>query len=263
MSGLHVLQREFQEYVLSGTRAIAARIEPGRLGDHERRLGIYYDGYRLRLIEALGTDFEALNAVLGDEEFKQACASFVEATPSPFRNLRWYGAQLPMFLRDRAPWSEQPWLSEIARFEWALTLAFDAADEPHTRFEELAALPGEAWSTLRFRLHPSVQLLQLRGNAPAFRKAVDAGEPLPGPELAPVAVDWLIWRKDLSVHFRSLAEPEAWALEAAQAGESFPALCEGLCRWVPEDETPAEAAGWLRGWVDEQVISGYDYTVSG
>jgi hypothetical protein len=259
MSGLSSLQREFQEYVLRGEPAIAARVERGPLDNHERRLAIYYDAYRLRLIEALGTDFEALTAVMGEEGFKEACVAFIQCTPSTFRNVRWYGGTLPAFLRNVSPWSEQPWLGEIALFEWALTLAFDAADDPPVRFEALAALPGEAWEHLSLRLHPAVQLLRLRTNAPAFRKAVDGGDSLPKPKLNDGATDWLVWRKDFSVHFRSLAEPEAWAIQTARRGASFPEICEGLCKWTSEDETPAMAAGWLRGWVDEHLISGYDY----
>ena len=81
MSGLASLQREFQEYVLRGEPIIATRVEPGPLENHARRLAIYYDGYRLRLIEALGTDFEALRAALGEDGFKEACAAFMLPRP--------------------------------------------------------------------------------------------------------------------------------------------------------------------------------------
>ena len=259
MSGLASLQREFQEYVLRGEPIIATRVEPGPLEDHARRLAIYYDGYRLRLIEALGTDFEALRAALGEGGFKEACTAFIQATPSTFRNVRWYGGAFPEFLRTNSPWSQRPWLWEIALFEWTLTLAFDAADDPPVTFERLATLPGEAWESLIFRLHPSVRLMRLRTNAPAFRKAVDSAESLPDPQLSESFTDWLVWRKDFSVHFRSLTQPEAWAIQALQRGANFPAVCEGLVEWAPENETPAMAAGWLRSWVDDQLIAGFDY----
>jgi hypothetical protein len=260
VSGLESLQREFQEYVLHGDpAAVATRVEPGRLDDHARRLAIYYDGYRLRLIEALGTDFEALNAAMGERGFKEACAAFIQATPSTFRNVRWYGGALPEFLRTNLPWVERRCLWEIALFEWTLTLAFDAADDPVVTFEKLATLPGEAWESLTFQLHPSVHLIRLHSNAPAFRKAVDSAESLPEPLVSESATDWLVWRKEFSVHFRSLTPPEAWAIQALRQGANFPAICEGLCEWAPEDETPAMAAGWLRSWVDEHLISRFDH----
>jgi hypothetical protein len=68
-------------------------------------------------------------------------------------------------------------------------------------------------------------------------------------------MDWLIWRKSLNVSFRSLAAAERWALDAAQRGERFPAMCEGICAFVSPDEAPALAAGWLRTWVDDELIT--------
>ncbi len=64
-------------------------------------------------------------------------------------------------------------------------------------------------------------MIELRANAPAIRKAVESGTTRPEPELADHAATWLIWRKDLTAHFRSLSEPEAWALRAVRGGSSF------------------------------------------
>jgi hypothetical protein len=72
-------------------------------------------------------------------------------------------------------------------------------------------------------------MLRLSSNAPALRKAVDARAALPAIETQDPPMDWLIWRKSLNVSFRSLAAAERWALDAAQRGERFPAMCEGIC----------------------------------
>jgi len=92
---------------------------------------------------------------------------------------------------------------------------------------------------------------QLRGNTAT---GSPHGTPAPAPELAADAVTWLIWRKDLAPHFRSLSELEAWALRAAHAGSSFPALCAALCEWVAPQEAAGVAAGWLRTWIDDELI---------
>ena len=252
---LAALQQQFQDYVLRGTPGIDASIEPGRLADRERRLAIYHDAYRLRLVEALGADFDALKAVLGPEAFEHACRAYVEATPSGFRNVRWYGGGLAAFLRAAPPWRDRPWLADIAHFEWALTLAFDAADAPPVHFTDLRALEPDAWGTLGFRLHPSARTIRLRANAPALRMAVDRGVPIPQPALAEQPSAWLIWRKDLAPHFRSLPEAEAWALDRARSGASFPEICEGLCDRIAAEEAAATAASWLRTWVDDQLIA--------
>jgi hypothetical protein len=258
MMDLASLQEAFQAYVLRGDRSIAGHVRPGRRANGNERLRIYFDAYRLRLIAALASDYEALHALMGKEAFHDACAAYVEATPSAFHNVRWYGGGLPQYLQDTPPWSDKPWLCELARFEWTLTLAFDAADAPALSFTRMRALPAQAWTTLRLRLHPSVQSLALRSNAPAIRQAVEAGVSPPAAVLHERAIPWLVWRHGASVKFRSLCEVERWALNAARRGDSFAALCAGLCERVPPEQGPALAAGWLRGWVDDGLVCGVE-----
>ena len=255
MRALADLQRAFQGYVLRDEPGFAECIVGGGRGDPQQRLRIYFDAYRLRLVEALSTDFEALHALLGDGAFRAACRAYVEQTPSLFRNVRWYGAGLPDYLRVTQPWSEQPILHEVASFEWTLTLAFDAPDAPVVRFEVLAGLPQQAWPELGFVLHPSAHFLELRTNAPSLRKAIDAGDDLPGTIIADDAKAWLIWRKELTAYFRSLSESESWALAAIKEGTDFTALCEGLCRWFSPEEAAPQAATLLRQWVEDELIS--------
>jgi hypothetical protein len=254
MRALADLQQAFQGYVLRAEPGLVDRIAGGDRVDPQQRLRIYFDAYRLRLVEALATDYEALRALMGDEPFKTACRAYVEATPSLFRNVRWYGSGLPEFLRATPPWAEQPIVYELALFEWTLTLAFDAADYPVVRFEDLASLPPQSWPAVGFVLHPSAHLLELRTNAPALRKAADAGEPLPDAVLAHPKI-WLVWRKELTACFRSLSESESWALAAVKDGANFTELCEGLCRWLSAEEAASHAAGLLRQWVDDELIS--------
>jgi hypothetical protein len=254
MTALADLQHGFQNYVLRGEPGVIARIGGAEGIDRQRRLRVYFDAYRLRLLEALAADYEALRMLLGEEQFSDACRSYVEATPSLFRNVRWYGAGLVEFLRTTPPWAEQPVAYELALFEWTLTLAFDAADHRGVRFEDFAGLSPSVWPKLRFMLHPSAHLIALRSNAPALRKAIDAGEPLPRPTLADSAKPWLLWRKELTPRFRSLSEPESWALMTIKDGATFAVLCEGLCRWSVSEQAPSEAATLLRRWVDDELI---------
>jgi hypothetical protein len=255
VKALDQLQREFQGYVLRGEPEVVEHIVGDERVDPQRRLRIYADAYRLRLMDVLATDYEALRALLGDHAFRAASADYVMATPSEHRNVRWYGAGLPEFLRTTQPWAQKTAAYEVALFEWTLTLSFDAADDPVVRFEDLAQLPAEQWPTLGFVLHSSVQLIELRTNAPAMRKASDAQESLPEVVVEDEPRSWLIWRKDLTPCFRSLGEHEAWALSAVRAGADFTALCEGLCEWFPPEDAAPQAAALLRQWVDDELIS--------
>lgn len=252
---LKTLQDVFQRFVLADAHGIEDQIDPGRHSNHHRRLRIYYDAYRLRLAEALATDHPALQAVMGPDAFRAMCLAYVDATPSPWRNVRWYGGELADFLSTTSPWNAQPALGECARFEWALTLAFDAADVEPLTFEALAGMSAEAWSDLRLELHPSVQLIRLHCNAGALRTAADDASTLPPLAWSDDPVDWLIWRQGDSVRFRSLPGLESIAFHSARNGDTFPELCASLLDYVEEAHAAAHAAGFLRRWVDDAVIA--------
>lgn len=254
MSHLNAVQQALQHYVLGGAHQVHTLVVPGPRDNAERRLAIYYNAYRQRLVETLSTDFEALAATLGHEPFRAACEAYIETTPSQFRNIRWYGGGLPDFLASTQPWQQHPELAEIARFEWTLTLAFDAPEAAALTFDDLAAIPPDAWSTLQLQLHPSLHTLALRSNAPALRTALDAEARLPSIQRHADPVEWAVWRKAGVPHFRALRSEEAWAIAAVRRGERFAALCEGLLQFTTAERAPDLAAGLLRSWVDNELI---------
>lgn len=231
------------EHEVVGTDKVSARV----------RLEIYADAYRLRLIEALATDFPALQTLVGEERFATLGRAYIDAHPSEHFSLRYFGRHMHRFLATALP--SEPWLAELAAFEWALGEAFDAADGSALTAERVGAVPPTEWPGMRLCLHPSVRRLDLRWNVPRIWQAVDQQE---SPEIGMPQeheISWLVWRRDLRVYYRSLGEDEAWALEQAAAGRTFGELCEGLCTWFSEAEVPAHAAGLLKGWVTEGLLA--------
>ena len=248
------LQAQFQAHVLCGTPGIAARLRGGPRGRVDERLAVYAEGYRVRLIEALGEELPALSAYMGESLFRTACHRYLEAHPSTCRNLRWYGAGFADWLAATAPWQDVPLLAEIARFEWTLSLAFDAPDEPPATMSDLMARHPDAWAGLHFALHPAAHLLDLHGNAPEMRSAADAGGALPPASYSDRAVTWLIWRENLVPHFESLADREAQALRAAAAGASFGEVCEITASGGRAESAASAAAGWLGSWLARGLL---------
>ena len=264
MSSLPLTESAFQGYVLGLGSGIAGDITADISGEivgesdefRRTRLDIYRDAYRLRLIEVLGNDYPVLKSRVGVECFEAIATDYLAAHPSVFRNVRWFGAAMPGFLRERPDHAQQLVFADLALFEWTLGLAFDSPDQHAVEFAEVAAVAPEAWADLRFQVHASLHVLELGTNAVAIWKSIegDAQDTLPEEVFKPVA--WAIWRKALSPYFRSLAPDEAWALAAMRDGASFGEICAGLCDWVAEKEAAARAAQLLRGWVDEGWIAG-------
>lgn len=208
----------------------------------------------MRLIEALDTDYPGLHTMAGDEEFDRLTRAYIDAQPSVFRSLRWFGNRLSEFLRTTKPYSDYPVFSEMAAFEWTMSNAFDAADSTVSGLPDMAGLAPDVWPALVFVPHASVQRLNLRWNVPTVWGAINTGEEPPDLEENDYPIAWLIWRRDLLTYFRSLSVDEAWAVDSMQRGEPFAALCEGLTEWIDAQHVAGHAAGLLKLWLEDGLI---------
>jgi len=252
VSQLAKLQADFQAYIYDDVQGASFK---QRIVDDEKvgvttRLNIYADGYRLRIIEALASDYPQLHGLLGDEAFEALARSYIDQYPSTYRNMRWVGEQMAQHAANTL--SEHPIAAEMAAFEWALGLAFDAEDIPALSVQDLAAIPPETWGALEFTLHPSVQLLDLHWNVIAVWQALHAEEAPPEPEQA--SSSCLVWRNHLDSHYRSLDAQEFQALQQIKDSANFGALCESLFETLGESATQ-QAAQYLASWLEAGMIS--------
>ena len=253
MSQLAQLQSDFQAYLMDDVKGAAFKtqiVNDKKVGV-KKRLGIYYDGYRLRIIEALTNVYPILKALLGDEMFDRTTRSYIDQYPSTYRNMRWVGDQMQIHIQKILP--QHPVAAELAAFEWALSLAFDAEDAPNLTLQDLAAIPPEEWADLKFAFHPSLHMLQLHWNVLPIWGALNSEE-MP-PKSVKTNVACLIWRMDLNSHYRSLNVAEHAALQSAIAGASFGALCEQLQENASEEEATMQAAQYLSGWLNDGLIT--------
>lgn len=224
------------------------------------RVGIYREAYRLRLAEALGDSYPALRALLGDTQFHDLTRAHLRRHPSRHFSIRWFGERLPTWLARTAPYAAQPALAELARFEWALTLAFDAADAAALDATALSSVPSRAWPAQRFMFHPSLLLVTMRWNVVAMWRALagrdDDQDPVAPPAATrlPKPVTYAVWRRDLAVRFDALEADELRALRAAKRRRTFAELCEHAPATLDDSAAAAWAATliarWFqRGWV--------------
>jgi Putative DNA-binding domain len=252
---LRELQEQFQSHLLNGDPCIVPRIVGTPRVNAPARLAIYSDAYRLRLLEALRVDFPALHTLAGDAEFERIGRAYLDAHPSGHFSIRYFGQHLAAFLHRDDRWQEQPVFAEMGAFEWALGLSFDASDSPLIGVEDVAAIPPGAWAHMRLDLHPSLQRLDLLWNVPGLWKAIEEEQSPQAPIAADHPLAWVIWRRDLKTYFRSAPVDEACALDLLRQGERFATLCEGLCEWIDETQAAAQAALYLRRWVDDGLVS--------
>jgi hypothetical protein len=256
MSSLLSVENDFQSFLLTGAADIEKRVVGSERVPIATRLAIYGNAYRSRLAETLQAHYPALAGLLGAAAFDQLCSAYIDAHDSRFASIRFYGGDLGALLAAHPHYAATALLAELARWEWAMTEVFDAADAVPIDVQALGEVAPEDWAALAFDFHPSLRRLDLHWNAAALWKALTAGEPQPAAASQDAPVAWLLWRRELQIYFRPLTPDEAEALDAVRAGQSFGELCIALCASGGEEAAPARAAGYLREWVESAMIVG-------
>lgn len=243
---LEQLQHAFQAHLLRGESGIQDEIIGDARAAVQARLRIYDSAYAARLVEVLGESFPAVRRALGHSRFERCIGEFVRQNPSRFRSARAYGEALSPWLAASLAGPRAHGVAELARFEWAMADAFDAADATALKPASLADIDPAEWSRLQFTFSPTLQRLNLTSNAVAWWRFACAGEPRPGRWRATAGQRWLVWREELAVFYRRLSLTEAQALDAAREGSCFGELCTRL--------SPAQAARVLHDWFSAGLI---------
>lgn len=260
MNRLQELQSDFESYLRHGGDGMLAQVTGTEKAKAPMRLAIYFDAYRLRLLEALDSNYPVLHAWIGDAEFEKLGLAYLDAHPSMHFSIRYFGHRLAEYLARAEHYRDKPCVSEMAALEWAMSEVFDAEDGAVMSLDDMATIPPEAWPNMRIRPHASVRRLNLAWNVPAIWKAIRQEQTPEAPKAGQWPQPWLIWRQDLKSFFRSLSVDEAWTINAAQSGATFAAICEGLCEWVDAQNVALHAAGLLKQWIADGVIGGIELT---
>ena len=260
MTQLAKLQNTFQDYVLKADESASNTwVSAEGKAAPETQLSIYSYAYHARLNEVLANDFPTILVAIGEDYFNLLASEYIKAHPSKYFSLRYFGAAFPNFIADliqqETTWKEMPWLYELAVFEWSLGQAFDAADDNLFTEQDMSTVALEAWPTLKFKLHSSVQRLNFEWNIVEMWQALTAETPIEVSAAKNASSPWLVWRENLSTHFRSMEKDEQIAFDTLGQDGDFTDICESLANTINEDEVPLHAASLLKSWISQSLIS--------
>ncbi len=204
----------------------------------QRRMGIYRTAYWVRQVSALRELFPTVVSHLGDGPFAREASRYLQEFPARSWALEDIGEEFPAWLAVHA----EPWLAEVAAIEWARWTVFVAVDSHRVSVHDVYP---EKLSSTWVQVGPHVAAVQ------AGLKALTMT--CPQLQVPQGQTHLAIWRSDFAVFNVCIERNEAAALCAAQAGISFPELCEAFNASEHEVE-PLHIfnafSRWLqRGWV--------------
>ena len=143
------LQNDFQRALFDTECKAADWISESARGlTARKRLDIYYNAYRFRLVDVLLDTFEHTAIYLGDDWFNQLAMDYVQSHPSRYKNIGLYGKDFPGFVAEKLPGDKE--VSELALMDWTLRRAFDGADSGVMALDDLQQFASEE----SFRLQP-------------------------------------------------------------------------------------------------------------
>ena len=220
-------------------------ILPSRRLSPERRIGIYHDMYMLRMVEALEFDYPGVARLMGHARFHRLVEGYVGAFPSRSYTLNRLGDHLPEYIASLDAMPRRALLADLARFELAITLAFDAAQSSTLSPEAILAVPAEAWAEARFRTIDALQLLRVDYPVDDYLQSIKQGGTRPSLRKA---TRWiLVFRSELAVRRVALSKREWTMLEALREGLTLPDAVDRLSAFRPRiSET--ELFTWFREW---------------
>ncbi|MBI3301226.1 MAG: putative DNA-binding domain-containing protein [Deltaproteobacteria bacterium] len=225
----------------------------GQLGPEER-IDIYAQMYCARLLDVLREDFPRVAAILGCERFGEVARAYLARHPSTHPSLRCLGCHFMTFLDTRPEIVSLPFLSDLARLEWARLEVFDAPDAEPLRMEHLQSIAPHEWPDLRFHLIPAFQVLHSAW--PIHRIWTAAEEETPDHErLRSEETVVRVWRDGFAVYHASMDATEQIALDGVRAGESFAAICATVESVLPPEEAASTVGSLLLRWIEDGILA--------
>ncbi len=235
---LLALQTEFHREIIADDDGMA----PSSTG-----MAIYRDAYRGRLLAALETSFERTRRWTGEDTFTAAACHYILTHPPVSWTLDAYGANFPDLLA--ALFADDPEVAELAWLEWQMSQAFAAKEAPQFDPAALAAAGYSEtdWEWMRVQMAAGFATRTVATNCTDLWEALadEAGEGFVVERGQHAAI--LVWRTELSPHYRIVLADEHRALLRLANGEALGAIAS--------DADPIVLGEWMKQWFLEGVFS--------
>ncbi|NOR70279.1 MAG: hypothetical protein GQ532_11415 [Methylomarinum sp.] len=254
MKPLLNLQLNFKDTLMTGKNDIDTLLN----NNSHSAVAIYKNAYQVRLIETLKADYPVLAALLGTDQFNELSMEYLSEYPSTSFTLRHFGRHLSQFLKQNAIYKKQPYLAEMADFEWQLTDVFDMANSPLATIDDMSNIKAEHWPYLTIKFQDTVKCLYQHWNIVDVYQAILSQSQTPELEYSATPKYCLVWRKQYSCFFRIINTLEWYSMKTLESS-NFAELCQTLAELDESEENSAlNAATYLKTWLSADLIESVD-----
>lgn len=212
-----VSQTAFRSALLDADMAVPRGLSDANEAPAGRRFSVYRNNVIVSLSEALKTAFPLVYKLLGRDTFEKLAAIYVREYPPTSPLMMFFGDRLPDFLGEFSPLAHLGYLSDCARLDLAMRLAYHAADAAPIDPLVFQGSPEDLLS-LQLSLAPATFIL--RSPWPIFDIwRVNFGDNASPPR--PIAQDVLITRPQFDPVPHLLGQGTADWLKQLQSGTNF------------------------------------------
>lgn len=222
MQALHKLQQSFAADIWGeGLNRLDGVILDGRF-PAERLFQVYRNNFWIATEDALSGIYHVVKQLVGNQFFSVLVDHFLRTYPPRYGNMLQLGRDLPVFLSDFKLTEGLPYLSDIARLEWAYHQVFHAQDSTPFDIQTLTSIPTSKIPQLHFELSSSSRLIYSpfpifeiwRVNQPGYEgdQAID---------LDSGGDSVLVTRPGIVVELQKLAQADARFLQSLATGSNL------------------------------------------
>jgi uncharacterized protein (UPF0276 family) len=243
-----------QAAAASGQQAFAAALFDPRQADPvlarfqgglAHGLELYRGNLTATWDKTLSAAYPVLRQLVGDEFFAALARAYGMAHPSVDADLNSFGAHFAEFLDTFEHVAEYPYLSDMARFEWALHRAHFAPDAQQLDASALGALTPGQLEAAHFTLHPACTLLASDWNIAQLWQAHQAGSGVGFPESMAQSSRAIVARPRWKAELEPLGHAAHAALSVLAAGGSFGAALDAAFALDDDFDVAANLRRWL------------------
>ncbi len=205
-----------------------------------QRAFVYRNSGTLACVEALRSNYQRVETLMGPGPFGDMARAFVERHPATRRSLVGYGEALPDFIAENESTHAMAWLADLARLDRAWLEAHLAGDSAALGAADIQHLgEGELMGT-EFAPHASFRLVETPFDVGDLWKGLAAGQPPEGQVLIREATSaHLFWRPQGEVMDKAVSPAWAAFFATLSARQPLGRACEAALACDPAADLSA------------------------